>query len=81
MTIYLHVGSHKTGTTAIQDFAFYNTEFLAKKGLLYPNLDMVGLQPKRSHLDVVEVLASRVSKKYFSTESTRVYKSISRQWY
>ena len=35
-TIYLHIGTHKTGTTALQNFLFRNREELLSKGFLYP---------------------------------------------
>ncbi|MFH1137326.1 MAG: hypothetical protein V1816_14745 [Pseudomonadota bacterium] len=35
-TIYLHIGTHKTGTTSIQNFCTENTEFLKKQGYIYP---------------------------------------------
>lgn len=34
--MFLHVGLHKTGTTAIQDFLFLNRESLLTQGFLYP---------------------------------------------
>lgn len=34
-TLYIHIGMHKTGTTAIQNFLFLNKEKLAREGLLY----------------------------------------------
>ncbi len=35
-TIYLHIGAHKTGTSAIQEFLSINREVLRQKGYLYP---------------------------------------------
>lgn len=35
-SIYLHIGTHKTGTSAIQDFLLLNRKLLARKGVLYP---------------------------------------------
>ncbi len=35
-TVYLHIGMHKTGTTAIQNFFALNREVLKEKGVLYP---------------------------------------------
>lgn len=35
-TIYLHIGTHKTGTTAIQKFSAINSDSLAEKGMYYP---------------------------------------------
>ena len=34
--LFLHIGTHKTGTTAIQNFAFANAERLLEMGILYP---------------------------------------------
>ncbi|WP_395344565.1 hypothetical protein PN836_007305 [Ningiella sp. W23] len=34
--LYLHVGPHKTGTTAIQKFMLDNQSVIFKKGILYP---------------------------------------------
>lgn len=35
-TIYIHVGTHKTGTTALQNFFYLNMEALLKKSVCYP---------------------------------------------
>lgn len=35
-TLYLHVGTPKTGTTSIQTFCYVNIETLKRKGILYP---------------------------------------------
>ena len=35
-TIYIHIGTPKTGTTAIQRFLTQNSTILAQKGILYP---------------------------------------------
>ncbi|MBP5160620.1 MAG: hypothetical protein ILP11_01020 [Alphaproteobacteria bacterium] len=35
-TIYLHIGTSKTGTTSLQFFLYKNKEVLEKKGILYP---------------------------------------------
>lgn len=36
-TIYLHIGTHKTGTTTIQKFLSKNRQNLLSKGVLYPS--------------------------------------------
>lgn len=59
MKIFLHIGSHKTGTTAIQDFASQNSDWLLENGLLYPSFDLVGGRRERSHLNLVSMLFRR----------------------
>lgn len=38
MKIYLHIGTHKTGSTSIQNVLFKNRELLIKKGFYYPEV-------------------------------------------
>lgn len=54
--LYLHIGSHKTGTTAIQDFASGNVEWLRSAGLIYPRLYREDRRPARSHLALFSTL-------------------------
>lgn len=56
MTLFLHIGSHKTGTTAIQDFASMNAGWRAGRGLLYPGYELIGGKRERSHLGAVDAL-------------------------
>ncbi|MBG0791243.1 MAG: glycosyltransferase family 61 protein [Desulfovibrionaceae bacterium] len=37
-TLYLHLGTHKTGSTTIQQHLHANAEILAKAGVLYPSI-------------------------------------------
>jgi hypothetical protein len=37
MQLLLHIGTHKTGSTAIQRFCLHNRDALAAQGVLYPN--------------------------------------------
>lgn len=53
MRVFLHIGSHKTGTTAIQEFASENSDWLNDNGLLYPSFDLIGGSRERSHLGMV----------------------------
>lgn len=43
--VFLHIGFHKTGTTALQDAFFKNREFLSNSGILFPQ----GLSDWPSH--------------------------------
>lgn len=51
--IILHIGSHKTGTTAIQEFAAENRDRLRQDGILYP-LDIFDAYP-RQHSGFLQV--------------------------
>ncbi|NEX47753.1 hypothetical protein [Pseudotabrizicola algicola] len=53
MRVFLHIGSHKTGTTAIQEFASENGGWLMGQGLLYPSYELIGGTRERSHLGMV----------------------------
>ena len=35
-TLYIHVGTHKTGTTSLQQFLLLNEKLLRQKGLFIP---------------------------------------------
>ncbi len=35
-TLYFHIGTSKTGTTAIQSFCYKNRDILKNKGIIYP---------------------------------------------
>lgn len=56
MSVFLHIGSHKTGTTAIQDFATVHRDMLQANGLIYPSFDLIGGRRERSHLGLVNYL-------------------------
>jgi len=52
--IYIHIGSHKTGSTSIQEFLNVNSENIAEYGYLYPTelLKWSGTHPIAWHLGV-----------------------------
>ena len=39
--IILHIGTHKTGTTTIQDTLFHNRRFLKARGVVYPRIGLI----------------------------------------
>ncbi len=53
MRLFVHIGSHKTGTTAIQHFAAAHRDELNNQGLLYPSFERLGRRPGRSHLSLI----------------------------
>lgn len=56
MRLYLHIGTHKTGTTALQVFASKNLEWLKQKGLLYPTPILIGKSRSQSQWPLVNNL-------------------------
>ncbi len=69
-TLYIHVGLHKTGTTAIQNFLAINREILKTNGVLYPG-------KSENHYDISEELRSDckafLNKK---TETNKIFNEI-----
>ncbi|WP_421726512.1 hypothetical protein [Bauldia sp.] len=49
MTVFLHIGSHKTGTTAIQKFAHAPRRKLRNRGLWYPGYSEIGRPSRYGH--------------------------------
>ena len=47
--LFLHVGSHKTGTTAIQRFAYLNRSTLRAKGFWYPDFYPIDKSNIKAH--------------------------------
>lgn len=45
-TLYIHIGTPKTGTTAIQNFLLMNEDLLEKKGIAHPKVDVKGMREK-----------------------------------
>ena len=67
-TLALHIGIHKTGTTAIQNFAVRNRDRLAAHGILFPRTGFL-VRPRRTtedatpgHLPLARSLARPTSK-------------------
>ena len=49
-TLYLHIGMHKTGTTALQTFFSLNERTLATRGVCYPEVGRS--KPSVAHHDI-----------------------------
>ena len=47
-TIYFHIGTHKTGSTAIQKFLLENEQLMHKKGFIYS----IGIKNNINHIDL-----------------------------
>lgn len=54
MTLYLHIGSHKTGTTSVQDFFIENRDAFLSSGLAYLNYGPMGINANRFANSVME---------------------------
>lgn len=55
--LFLHAGTHKTGTTAIQKFAARYRAALKRQGTLYPEYTGFGNRNNQSHLGLFHALA------------------------
>lgn len=72
--LFLHAGTHKTGTTAIQSFATTHREALAERGLIFPTLgpDL----PRSSHPH--HVLAHTVAGEPTGLDADRIPDMVAR---
>jgi hypothetical protein len=59
MTVVLHIGTHKTGTTAIQRFAASKRSKLRHRGLWYPSYDDIGLFTHYGHHHFAHAIANK----------------------
>jgi hypothetical protein len=68
MTIFLHIGTHKTGTTAIQRHLRRNANFYASQGLWYPReADLLsGGRDTPTHLNIARSLDCTSKPKPYS---------------
>ena len=57
MTVIVHIGSHKTGTTTIQRFAASHRAALRERGLWYPSYEEIGLSGHYGHHDFAHAIA------------------------
>lgn len=58
MSIILHVGTHKTGTTSIQAFARRHRVALRARGLWYPGFEDIGLRAQDAHHRLAQAFAA-----------------------
>ena len=62
-TIYLHIGSPKTGTKTIQKFLYENKDKLLENGILYPIEIKMSTVPKTEMASEFDVLDGIPDKK------------------
>jgi hypothetical protein len=55
--LYLHIGTHKTGTTSVQRFLNSNREQLRRQGLVYPNTSISGFKRHYAHHQIAHAMA------------------------
>ncbi|MCP4406467.1 MAG: hypothetical protein GY807_01630, partial [Gammaproteobacteria bacterium] len=64
MTLYIHVGSHKTGTTAIQKCAAANRSVLRSQGLWYPSNQEIGRPEYHGHHHFAHAVAGHADSRF-----------------
>ncbi|MGY4877591.1 hypothetical protein ACLUEY_06850 [Vreelandella aquamarina] len=60
--LFLHLGTHKTGTTALQAFSVSNRDVLRRHGLLYPDFSPFLSGPKDGHHPWAHAFSSKPTK-------------------
>lgn len=78
-TLYLHIGTPKTGTTAIQHFLASNKRILQSKGYIFPNFEMrfENVPPKRNaHFLIDKVYNKEADTLDYKTQINQCYESI-----
>jgi hypothetical protein len=66
VTLYLHVGAHKTGTTTIQQFSSARRQLLLEKGLYYPDFAAIGRPSAGGHHAFANAIAGQETKPPFT---------------
>lgn len=69
MSLVIHVGTHKTGTTTLQRFAAANRAELRSRGLWYPSYTEMGLFDHYAHHHLAFALAEEPGKKLTASEA------------
>jgi hypothetical protein len=78
MPFVIHVGTHKTGTTAVQRFASANRAELKDRGLWYPSYGEIGLFDHYAHHHLAFALAEESGKRLSSSEARRFIEYLDR---
>lgn len=71
MPFIIHVGTHKTGTTAIQRFASAHRSELRELGIWYPSYTEIGLFDHYAHHHLAFAIAQEPGKKLRPDDATR----------
>jgi len=74
--LLLHAGTHKTGTTAIQQFAVMNKSLLQERGIIYPGYNSPFVSVKDGHHQFGHAISDIPRKKLSFTHA----KMIAREW-
>lgn len=71
MRIVLHIGTHKTGTTAIQKYCASHRDALRRQGLWYPDYDLIGAEGHYAHHHLANALAGLSTSRGGEAEADR----------
>jgi len=79
MRIILHIGTHKTGTTAIQKFCAVHRTRLREAGLWYPDYDLIGAEGHYAHHHLAHAIAGLATSRGGATDAKRYFTGLRRQ--
>ncbi len=78
MTLFLHIGSHKTGTTAVQRFADSHRAVLRERGLWYPSYEEIGLPGHYGHHHFAHAVADAARGRFSLADAERFAEMVRR---
>lgn len=81
MTLILHIGTHKTGTTTIQRFAASHRKELRRRGLRYPSYKSIGLPGHYAHHHFAHAIADEKGNALSLEDAERFAKFIRGRWW
>jgi len=76
MTLIVHIGTHKTGTTAIQQFAAAHRDELRAQGLWYPSYADIGVPEHYGHHHFAHAVAGEEHGRVAPEDAPRFMESV-----
>ncbi len=76
MTLIVHIGTHKTGTTAIQKFAAAHRDALRARRLWYPSYADIGLPEHYGHHHFAHAVAGEQHGRFAPEDARRFMESV-----
>lgn len=79
MSLILHIGTHKTGTTSVQRFADKHRKILRKRGLWYPSYNIIQKEVHYAHHDLSYAIADIPSNRLTLEDACEFFEQLNRK--